>query len=654
MAKWKCSVCGYVYDEEKGEPATGTPPGTPFSSLPGDWRCPVCGAEKSAFYQVPEGTASGPAGPVLWKCSVCGYVYDEEQGEPATGTPPGTPFSSLPGDWRCPVCGAEKKAFFLVREVDLAHEAAETTVSDVLMAEVAARGITLVFGLPGTSSLGLVDAVRKNPGLRYIVFRHEANAAMAASAYNKLTGKIALCLTIAGPGATNLTTGLYDAREDGAAVLSINGQVETQYTGPYGIQEIDQDAFFRPIAVYNNTIYDRKMTCLLVNRALKYAILHHGVAQLSVPNDIQKQPLESLFCRRETLLESPHIVPAEPELRKAAAAIDAAERPVIIAGWGAYGDGDAVIDLARRISAPVLTTYRAKGFVPEDNEWVIGVLGHSGSPQARRTVTDADLLITLGVGFSKFTNIPTEKPLVQVDTNPVKLGKGPATLSLWGNCSLTVPRLAGLVRERDPEHVLKEIAGMKREWLEQLDREADATAIPLRPPFIMKVLSEVIPEDAVITVDVGENQWWFGRNFRMKRQRFAMSGYLATMGFGFPAAIAAKLAYPAKQVFCITGDGGFSQSMSDLVTAVKYELPMTVVVLNNHQLGMIQVEQLMEHYPNYGTGLLNPDFAAYAEACGGAGIRVGRPDELKAAIERAMGLNVPVVVDVETDPRRFV
>ena len=653
MSKWKCSVCGYVYDEEKGEPATGTPPGTPFASLPDDWRCPVCGAGKDAFSRVPEETPSGPAGPVTWKCSVCGYVYDEEKGEPATGTPPGTPFASLPDDWRCPVCGAGKSAFALERQEDRAHEASATTVSDVLVAELAARGITLVFGLPGTSSLGLVDAVRKNTAMRYIVVRHEENAAMAASAYNKLTGKIAVCLTIAGPGATNLTTGLYDAKEDGASVLSINGQVETQYTGPYGIQEIDQDAFFRPVTVYNNTIYDRKMTCLLVNRALKYAVLHRGVAQISVPNDIQKQPLDARFCRKETLLSSPHILPDEAEIRKAAAAINAADRPVIIAGWGAYRDGEAVVALARRIGAPILTTYRAKGFVPEDHEWVMGVLGHSGSPQARKLATEADLLITLGVGFSKFTNVPSEKPLVQVDTNPVKLGRGADTIPLWGNCTLTIPKLTAQVRERNPEHVLKKISGMKREWLEQLDREADGKAVPLRPPFIMKVLSEVIPEDAVITVDVGENQWWFGRNFRMKRQRFAMSGYLATMGFGFPAAIAAKLAYPQKQVLCITGDGGFSQAMSDFVTTIKYDLPMVVIILNNHQLGMIQVEQLMEHYPNFGTELLNPDFAAYAEACGGTGIRVGKPGELKPAVERAIDLNAPVIIDVDTDPRRF-
>jgi pyruvate oxidase len=153
---------------------------------------------------------------------------------------------------------------------------------------------------------------------------------------------------------------------------------------------------------------------------------------------------------------------------------------------------------------------------------------------------------------------------------------------------------------------------------------------------------------------VGENGWWFGRNFRMKRQRFAMSGYLASMGFGLPAALAAKLAYPEKQVFCITGDGGFAMAMAEVVTAVKYRLPMVILVLNNRELGMIRVEQEMEHYPNFGTDLLNPDFAAYADACGGKGIRVSRPEELEPAIRQAMALDTVVIIDVETDARRAV
>jgi pyruvate oxidase len=587
-----------------------------------------------------------------WKCSVCGYIYDETVGDPQAGIPAGTSFEDLPGTWTCPVCGAGKEAFARVPAADL-HEGSATTVSDVLVAELVAWGVDLIFGLPGTSSLGIVEAIRKNPGMRYIVVRHEENAAMAASAYNKLTGRIAACLTIAGPGATNLATGLYDAKEDHASVLSLNGQVETQYTGPGGIQEIDQDAFFRPITVYNNTIYEKNKAVLLLTRALKYAIIHRGVAQLSVPNDIQKQPLDLSFCSREGCISSSDILPSPHRLNAAAAAINDAQNPVILAGWGAYPDGRIVLAIAEKIKAPILTTFRAKGIIPEDNPYVIGILGNVGSPQARTLANEADCIITFGVGFSKFTNVPEKKPFVQVDIDPVKLGKNQQSLGLWGSCSLVLPALLPLLHERKDTGQKNRFADIKKEWDLQRDREADSSAVPLRPPFIMKVLSEVIPADAVISLDVGENQWWFGRNFRMKQQRFTMSGYLATMGCGFPGALAARIAFPDRNVFCITGDGGFSMAMADFVTAVKYDLPMVVVVLNNHQLGMIQVEQMMENYPNYATDLLNPDFARYAEVCGGVGIRVGRPEELRPAILSAMAHRRPVIVDVDTDPRRF-
>ena len=589
---------------------------------------------------------------VQWKCSVCGYIYDETTGDPKAGIPAGTPFEDLPSSWTCPVCGAGKDAFGKISAEDI-HAGSATTVSDVIVAELVAWGVNLVFGLPGTSSLGIVEAIRKNPDVRYIVVRHEENAAMAASAYNKLTGRIAACLTIAGPGATNLATGLYDAKEDHASVLSLNGQVETQYTGPGGIQEIDQDAFFRPITVYNNTIYEKNKAVLLLTRALKYAIIGRGVAQISVPNDIQKQPLDSRFCSREACISSPDILPPDDNLKKAATAINNAKNPVILAGWGAYPEGRTVLAIAEKIRAPILTTFRAKGILPEDNPYVIGILGNVGSSQARTLVNEADLIITFGVGFSKFTNIPEEKPFVQVDIDPIKLGKNQQSVGLWGSCNLVIPGLLPLLHEREEGGVKKRLADMKKEWDIQRDKEADSSAVPLRPPFIMKVLSDVIPADAVISLDVGENQWWFGRNFRIKQQRFAMSGYLATMGCGFPGAIAAKIAYPDRAVFCISGDGGFSMAMADFVTAVKYDLPMVVVVLNNRQLGMIQVEQMMENYPNYATDLLNPDFARYADVCGGRGIHVSRPEELRPALLTAISLNRPVIVDVDTDPRRF-
>ena len=587
-----------------------------------------------------------------WKCRVCGYVYDEAAGIPGSGIAAGTRFSNLPGGWTCPVCGAGKDAFDAVPSDDI-HARSVTTVSDVLAAELAAWDVRLIFGLPGTSSLGLVEAVRKNTSLQYYVFRHEANAAMAASAYSKLTGNVAACLTIAGPGATNLVTGLYDAKEDHASVIALNGQSEAQYTGPGGIQEIDQDALFRPVTVYNNTVASRDKAVLLLTRALKYSIVHRGVSQLSVPNNIQKEPLDAAFCTRESCIGRSSFVPADERMREAADRINAAENPVIIAGWGAYASGHEVLSIARKIGAPVLTTFRAKGILPESEEWVLGILGNVGSPAARRTAAEADLLITLGVGFSKFTNVPADKPMVQVDIDPVKLGMNGRSVSLYGDCATVLPRLLPLLLQKEAGARRTAVARMKREWDEQRDREAADTAVPIRPPYIMKVLSEVIPDDAVISLDVGENQWWFGRNFRVKRQRFVMSGYLATMGFGFPGSLAAKIAYPDRPVFCITGDGGFSMAMGDFVSAIKYDLPVVVIILNNRQLGMIQVEQMMEHYPNYATDLLNPDFAKYAETCGGAGLRVTRPDELRPAVVKAMAMGRPVIIDVDTDANRF-
>jgi pyruvate oxidase len=433
----------------------------------------------------------------------------------------------------------------------------------------------------------------------------------------------------------------------------LNGQVEAQYTGPGGVQEIDQDAFFRPVTVYNNTIYEKNLTLLLLTRALRYAKIARGVAQISVPNDIQKQPLEARSCIRESCLCSPDILPSDDMMKTAGLAINNAKKPVILAGWGSFPDGQLVLALAERIKAPILTTFRAKGILPEDNPWVIGILGNVGSPHARNLVNESDLVITLGVGFSKYTNVPTDKSFVQVDIDPLKLGKNQKTIALWGNCSLVLPMLLPLLQEKEDRGIQKLLVAIKKEWDLQRESEADSSASPLRPPFIMKVLSDLIPEDAVISLDVGENQWWFGRNFHMKKQRFAMSGYLATMGFGLPGAIAAKIAFPDRHVFCITGDGGFSMAMPDFITAVKYNLPIVVIVLNNHQLGMIQVEQMMEHYPNYATDLLNPDFARYSEVCGGIGISVRQPGELKPAIASAMAAGRPVIIDIETDPKRF-
>ena len=526
------------------------------------------------------------------------------------------------------------------------------TVSEVIVEQLAAWGVEYVFGLPGTTCLGLVDAIRKQKNVKFIKVRHEEAAALMASAYAKLTGKVGVCLTIAGPGATNLITGLYDAKMDRAPVLAITGQVKLQYIGPGSFQEFDQDVLFNSFCVFNKTINSKEQTIELVTLALKHALVERGVSHLAIPNDIQKELLEAVIEPMKGRIPDFRIVNAEL-VERAVHLIEEAERPVIIAGWGAKEQGDNLLKLAERIKAPIITTFRAKGVVPEDYELSLGVLGDVGAPMARKYVNAADLLLVFGSSYSEKTNIPMKRT-IQVDIDPMNLAKEfPIELNILGDCGVILEKLLQKVKRRENQSVLEDVRIEKEKWYAQLEKEADSEASPLRAPFIFNVLRETIDHDAIITIDVGDNGFWFGRNFMMKQHTLLMSGYLATMGFGLPSAIAAKLAFPDTQVVCITGDGGFAQVMGDFLTAVENNLDIIVVILNNKELAMISVEQKVEGYPKFATELKNPGFADYAISCGGVGYNVKEPNELREALEKAKKAKRPAIVDVATDPKRF-
>jgi len=395
-------------------------------------------------------------------------------------------------------------------------------------------------------------------------------------------------------------------------------------------------------------------TTTLTTLAIKHALVGRGVSHISVPNDLQKLPCEATILPMEGRIPNSNITQCEPLISQAVSVIDEAKRPVIISGFGALGQGEKLLRLAQKISSPIVTTFRGKGVIDEDNELYVGSHGTIGSTAAARLVRESDLLIVIGSSFSDMTQIP-EKRMVQIDMNPMMIAKNhPVEIGLWGNSSEILPQLVKSVREKKNEDYLAEIVRLKKEWIDLLMREADSSQMPIRPQYIIKVLNEAIASDAIISLDVGENGWWFGRNFFMKHtQQMVMSGYLASMGTGLPGAMAAQLAYPDKQVVCITGDGGFSMVMGDFLTAVKYKLPVKVFLLNNKQLGMIMQEQKVENFPNWQTELYNCDFAQYAQNCGGIGIIIRDPRELGSAVEKALSLNKPVIVDIETDPRRF-
>ncbi|MDD1764279.1 MAG: thiamine pyrophosphate-dependent enzyme [Methanobacteriaceae archaeon] len=581
-----------------------------------------------------------------YRCTVCNYILDEER--------EGVKFKSLPENWRCPVCNSPLSTFILL-SAKVEYQDVDSTVSEVMVDQMAEWGIQYVFGIPGTSSLGVVDALRQEDRIKYIQVRHEQTAAMMASAYGKLTGHLAACLTVAGPGATNLATGLYDAQLDHAPVLAISGMVQRQLLGPGSFQEIDQHSFFEPFTVFNKILMSPEQTTNLVTLGIKHALLERGVSHIGIPNDVQKEP----FRARPVPFEGsfPNNAVSQPMflVLQAAQAINKAKRPVILAGFGAMGQGDTLINFAEKIDAPITTTFRGKGVIDEDHELYVGSHGTIGSTASTVLVDDCDLLIVIGSSFSDMTQIPSKKT-VQIDMNPLMIARQyPVEVGLLGNSAEILPQLLGMVQEKKRPEYRDEIIILKKEWLDLLEEEADGTRMPVRPQYIIKVLNEELADDAIITLDTGENGWWFGRNFWMKKtQKMLMSGYLGTMGFGLPAALAAQLVYPERQVACITGDGGFSMVMADFLTAVKYELPVKLFLMNNHQLAMIMQEQKVENYPNWQTQLHNPNFASYAEECGGTGILVKKPDKLRTAVSKALNTEGPVLVDIDTDPKRFI
>ena len=535
----------------------------------------------------------------------------------------------------------------------------EETVTDVMARTLVAWGVRHVFGLVGHSNLGLADAIRRrceDGEMEYIGIRHEGAAAFAASAYGKLTGRPAACLTIAGPGATNLLTGMWDAKVDRAPVLALTGQVESQVLGPGAFQEVDLASAFAAVASWSQTVLPSSRHAELANLACKSALLEQGVSHLVFPDDVQTIPAgEEAPGGPEGRIGGSAITPPPEDLARAVALLSEAKRPVVIAGYGARDAMPQLIALAERLNAPVITTFKAKGQIPDDHPLACGVLGRSGTPVASWVMNEADLLLVLGASFSNHTGIYAGHPIVQVDSDRMQLGKfHEVTVPVWGDIASTLSLIEPELDANPPAAVDQrpDVAARRAIWYaEKESRAGDDRGHGVASAAVFAAMSRLVPEDAVIAVDVGNNAYSFGRYFESRgTQRVLMSGYLGSIGFGFPAAIGAWAATGGERpIVALTGDGGFGQYMAELLTAVKHGMNITHVLLNNQQLGKIAKEQRAGEWDVWETDLHNPDFAAYAELCGARGIRVERRGEIEAALHDALAYDGPALVEVMTD-----
>ncbi len=556
------------------------------------------------------------------------------------------------------------------------------TVTDVMAETMVAWGVTSVFGMVGHSNLGLSDAIRRQVEggkLQYVGIRHEGAAAFAASAFGKLTGRPAACLTIAGPGATNLLTGCWDAKVDRSPMLALTGQVNQQVFGPGAFQELPLNEAFGAVAGFSHVALPGSNHAELMSLAIKHAVVERQVSHIVFPDDVQTNPAKegAEAGSAEGRLGVTGIAPAPESLDAAVSMLREAQRPVIIVGHGARFEMEAVIALAEELGCPVLTTFKGKGLIGDCPDPAMpsrvghglggGVLGRSGTPIASWFMNESDVLLVFGASFSNHTGITPKKPIIQVDYERGQLGRfHKVDVPVWGEIGVTARAMLEAVRgQHSSRDHRAEIAQRWAIWREEkASRLKDDRGKGVASIAVFDAMNRLVPEDAIIAVDVGNNTYSFGRYFEASgRQAVLMSGYLGSIGFGYPAAMGAWAATRAhavsrdgfwerfrdRPVVCVTGDGGFGQYAWEVNTAVLHGMNITHVLINNNELGKISKEQRAGEWDVWATRLSNPDIAGYVESCGGLGIRVEAKEGLEEAIGRALAYPGPATVEVLGD-----
>ena len=529
------------------------------------------------------------------------------------------------------------------------------TVCETLLEILAEAEVQQIFGMTGDALNPLLDAVRRDGRFEWIGIRHEEAGAFAAAAQAKLTGKLAVCCGTVGPGAIHLINGLYDAKRDYAPVLAITGHVPLTEQGTGYFQEVDIRNLFQDVCVYNEFINHPAQLPRVALQAVQSALTLGGVAHLSIPTDVISQEVPASPLARKVVRPSAHMMPCPDELARAADMINQGEKITILAGDGCRGSRDELLQLAEKLNAPIVRTLRGTDVMEYDNPYWIGGIGMLGSFQGIAALDECDTLLMLGSDFPYSVFLPTGRNVIQVDIKPERLGKRcPVSVGIIGHVQQAMQELMPLLKGNQNTAFLSQLQKQRQKWDARMDSKADpARGKPGRiaPQAVTRLAGDLAQDDAVFIADVGLITGWAARHLRLRGgQRLLGSFNHGSLGVALPAAIGVQLLDRQRQVVALAGDGGFQMMMQDFITAVRYELPATFIVLNNRKLGFVEVEMQASGMPKYGTSLVNPDYAAIAVACGGQGRVVAEPGELKAAIQTAYATPAPYILDVQVNP----
>ncbi|GAB3786916.1 thiamine pyrophosphate-dependent enzyme [Nocardioides ungokensis] len=543
-----------------------------------------------------------------------------------------------------------------------------TTVAELLIEALAEHGVTQVWGVVGDALNPVTDAIRREDRVEWVGVRHEEAAAFAASAQAQLTDRLAVCMGTVGPGAIHLLNGLYDAKKSHAPVLAICGQVPREDMGSDFFQEVDNDALFADVAVFNQTVTSIDQLPLLIEQAGNAALHERGVAVLTLPGDVGGLDLPKHTAVPRFVDEGPRSAPDPEAVRDAAAAINAAGSVTLLVGQGARHARAEVLELAQRLSAPMVLTLKAKEGLERDNPYEVGQSGLIGNHATKIAFDGCDALVLVGTDFPYKAFLPTGKTVVQLDLRGAHIGRRtPVDHGLVGDARLGLEALLPLLEPKEDTKLLDKARSSYDGWLERqqhfadpdyerkpvglLRRKVDNPEKRVRPELLAAMIDRHAADDAIFTSDTGMSTVWLSRFVRMTGTRRLIGSYnLGSMANAMPQALGAAGLDRGRQVVAFCGDGGLSMLMGDLITAVSHDLPVKLVVFDNGRLGMVKLEMEQVGLPEFGTVLHNPDFAKVAEAVGMRGIRVEDPHDVEAGVREALAHEGPVLLDVLTNP----
>ncbi len=542
------------------------------------------------------------------------------------------------------------------------RSADDATAADIIVDSLLEWDVSHVFGMVGDGINPIVDALRRRKDrIRFVGVRHEEAAAFMACGWAKHTGRLGVCLATTGPGAVHLLNGLYDAAFDGAPVLAITGETFHDLAGLRFVQGVDTKALMQDVAMFNVRVSGPVHAQTVMNRACRAALGNRGVAHITVAKDVQamklsadKPSMENHGLQTSASWMPVQDAPSAEQLRRAADLLNGGNKVAILVGQGALNARQEVAHVADALGAPVAKALLGKAVLPDDSPFTTGGIGHLGTQPSEWAMHACDTVLIVGSTMPWIDSYPKPGQArgVQIDRNPDRIGlRYPVEVGLVGDSKTTLVALLPLLKRKSDRAFLDEAQRRMRDWNGLLARITATSRVPLRPQAVVKTLSDLLADDAVVSLDCGANTHFSARHIHLREnQQLTSPGMLATMAPGLPFAIAAQFAYPERQSVAVVGDGGFAMLMAELSTAVQHNLPVKIILLKNNSLAEVRFEQEDLKYPQFGCDLPPIDFVAFAKACGADGFRCTRPEEVRPAIESALRSKKAALVEAVVDP----